>query len=270
MSVDYTRTPKGEMPEETESAMFAPAPIWDRSKKNREARRSMFQDEPIVEEAAVVDAAVSGRATKRVIRDETLTTTEDGAPLMATTRTTTVRRDRNVAPAAVAVGLVALAALAAAGWYATRPAEKTLTPGDTAPTAIAATPSPSDAALAANTPPANPVAATPSTTTTTTHHVATQTARTEAPVVRRSTTTVARAPARSAATSGVNTGATTSVGVTPSAPVTAAPPPAATAPTPAPAEPTTQAPAPATTTPDVTPPATATTPATPPTSTPPQ
>ena len=281
MSVDYTRSSDGETPQDPESPMFAPTPMWDRSKKkNREKvsgeRRSFFDRDDSTDETPAVGAsalAAEPMVETPATRETAVGPTEDDTPLMApAARTTTVRRERNVAPIAIGVGLIALAALAAAGWYATQPSDKTLTPGDTAPaTTIAAAPAPSagDATLAANAPPANAAAAPAETTTTTTHHVATTTTRAAAPAVRRSTrTAMAASPERSvtsrnATESGVNTRDTTSVGVVPSAPVTAAPPPAASTPTPPPVNTMpTPAPAPSTTTPDVTPPAASSAPTT--------
>src|SRR6185437_177423 len=155
MSVDYTRTTEGDAPQDSDSSMFAPTPIWDRGKKGRATRRSMFQDSPTAADAAVTGAAVGGATgglaggamTEEAARQTAMSPNGDDAPFV-TTRTTTVRRRGSVAPAAIGVGLVALAALAVAGWYATRPADQTLTPGGTT------TASTSTTSLAANTAPA--------------------------------------------------------------------------------------------------------------------
>lgn len=301
MSVDYTRTTGVETPEESESSMFAPAPIWDR-RKGKGSGRAFFEQnadrdtsmdrEIHTDTGSTALGAAAGMAGGAAMADEATRETAmspsgDDAPYMATTRDrTVVRRDRSMAPAAVGVGLVALAALAAAGWYATRPADKTLTPGGATSTTIATTSGSTTTMptqMAANTPSADAAAAaaaTPHVASTTSHHTVTTSTRAATPMTTRSrSTTVAISPERSvrapsAATSGVNTGANApvnnpplnSVGVVPSAPATATPPPAATAPpvnsTPTPAPTTAPTPAPSTTTPDVTPPAsTATAPA---------
>ena len=282
MSVDYTRTTGGDTPDETESSAFAPAPIWDR-KKGKGSGRAFFEQaaaadttpmtSPIGDTAKPMrrsaTAATAGVATGAMMGDEAvretaMSPTGEDAAYVTTDRTVVVPR-RSVAPVAVGAGLVALAALATAGWYSTRPADQTITPGaqTTSSTTIATTTAPtSPAPMAANIPTADnaAAAATPlATTTTTTHHAETATTRTSAPVVHSSrSTTLAVAHERpmrmrSASSSGVNTGATVSsnsVGAAPSAPSTPTPPPVTAAPPvntmPAPA------PAPATSAPDTT------------------
>lgn len=299
MSVDYTRT-EGEPTPDSESSMFAPTPLWDRKAKGRGARRNMFRGQP--EETGATSAAMTGAAggvaadrvmTDDATRETAMSPNGDDAFVASPTRRTTVRRDRSMAPAAVVVGLVAIAALAAAGWYATRPGDTVLTPGgpNAAPaTSVAAAPpaaSAGGANLAANTPPAQAAApAATHTATTRATHTTTQMAS-AAPVTRRHTTrtTVTATPerpvvARSATGAGVNTGAAvpvlpvppaatvsqTPAGAVPSVPQTAAPPPAVgptTAVTPpVSATPTTPSPTPstATPTPGVTSPTTSTAP----------
>jgi hypothetical protein len=296
MSVDYTRNPDGEAPKDSEDSMFAPTPMWERGKRNRAKtraeRRSFFDRDDTVDEApAAVGAGAAGAmasesmTARDSVRDTTTTTpTGEDAAFVTPTRTV-VRRNRSVAPAAIGVGLVALAALAAIGWYATRPSDTTMTLGGAPTTAIAAAPPATSEAntLAANTPSAAdtsaaaPSAATTTETRTTTHRTTTR----RAPVVRSRSTTLAAAPerpvtSRSATSAGVNTGATaalppapattqtspqTSAGAVLSTPSTAPPPAAATAP-PVSSAPT-PAPTPSTTTPDVSPPpASATAPST--------
>jgi len=311
MSVDYTRT-DGEATPDSESNMFAPTPMWDRSKKNRAARRSMFRDEP-AETGAAMTGAAGGVAADRVMTGDRVVTDDatretvmspngDDAFVATPTQRTTVRRDRSMAPAAVVVGLVAIAALAAAGWYATRPGDTALTPGGpnappaTSVASTSTTTSAGGANLAANTPPAE--AAAPAATHTATTRSTTTTTRVASaePVVRHrsSSSTVVATPersvtSRSATGAGVNTGATvpvappsatvtqTPAGAVPSVPQTAAPPPAegpTTAVTPpVSATPTTPSPTPSTAPPattTVTPPATTTAPSPTPDSTTPQ
>lgn len=292
MSVDYTRTPGADAPG-SDSPMFAGTPIWERGRKRRgSARVRRVADDPVtgdtLGDTTAADAAIgaSPLAAEEARRESAMSPNGDDAPFVAPRTRTTVRRERSVAPAAIGVGLVALAALAGIGWYATRPADTTMTPGSAPATAIAtgpATPAAGGGAaeLAANTPPstaAQSAAMTPSTPATatppaaasaTTHHTASVTRTTRT----RSTASPERSVTTPSATgAGVNTGATvsattapssstttvgTSAGAAPSTPSTAAPPASASPPPVTSATPAT--PAPATTTPDVTAPSTATT-----------
>src|SRR4051812_9336681 len=65
MSVDYTGSSGGETPQETESPMFAPTPMWDRSRKNKKTgaeRRSFFENTSEPESSATIGAAGMGAA----------------------------------------------------------------------------------------------------------------------------------------------------------------------------------------------------------------
>jgi len=284
MSVDYRRTKSVAPPTESETPMFAGTPVWERGRKARGARRSTFQN---TDTARRDTTPVTTAVTDDAARETVTTPNGDEAPFVAPApRMMTVRRkrsherrERSVAPTAIGVGLIALAALAAAGYYATRPADTTLTPGGALATSIATAPAMTSAtattSLAATTPPdsaaaeaAQTSAAPPPTTTTTTTRSATTTSRTTRPAARThsSSATAATASPEQAVTSpsatsaGVNTGTTTPLGaasstssaapappaagpapVTPSAP---AAPPAATMPPPA------ATPSPGTTAPD--------------------
>jgi hypothetical protein len=285
MSVDYRRTSPGDAPGESETPMFAGAPMWERGDKARHARRQLFRDANEADEPAAARAtAAEPISADEATRETAMSPNGDDAPFVYPATRTTGRRERSLAPAAVGVGLAAIAALAVAGYYATRPADRAMTPGGAPATSIAAAPAPAalPTSLAQNTPPASAAAQAAGTSaaapaaTTTSRSVTTTTRTTRAPAEQR-TTTITATPERpvtspSATDAGVNTSAATSVGVTPPVPSTAAPPPAVdTAPT-LPASPTAPpvntmpapatTPAPSTTTPDVTPPS-ATTPPTP-------
>src|SRR3569623_1067410 len=115
MSVDYTRTSGAETPEETESEMFAPTPMWERSKKNRKSsaeRRSFFERDDSAEAIPASEAAIGAGATgalvsepimeRECVRETAMSPTGvDAAFVTPATRTTTVRRERSMAPAAV-------------------------------------------------------------------------------------------------------------------------------------------------------------------------
>lgn len=238
MSVDYTRGP-GDGPANTEAdaSMFAPTPIWDKGSRRRRGGRSRA-DDPMAAGAAGPDMG----------REEAMS--PNGDAIAPRPRAAAPRRS-SIAPAAIVVGVLVLAALAAAGWYATRSntGMAQMTPGAPAGSvpATAITPN-ADAAMAANTTPSPGTAPGATTTqTTVTHHV---TSTPSATTVRRHTTrSTTASPERSvtsttATGAGVNTGAiapeprpsaappTLSVTppsstLAPSAPATAQPPPIA-------------------------------------------
>ncbi|MFL5298380.1 MAG: hypothetical protein ACJ798_18535 [Phenylobacterium sp.] len=225
MPVDFTAGSSGDNsdPTTTESGMFAPTPTWERTKKRRfggraaPERRSFFSDTP--EEAAITGAG-AGAATGAMAADAqatdmrsadmgptTMTTGETafaGTPSYA--QRTTVRKRGSVAPVAIGAGLIVLAGVAAAGWYASQPHDQgvaQLTPG--APGAPVDTGGPvvaqNDTASASATAPAGPMPAAPPARTvsrTTTTHMA---AAAPAPIRHRTVT-------RSVEDQGVNASAT--------------------------------------------------------------
>ena len=245
MSVDYTRGP-GNDPANTDAdaSMFAPTPIWDKSSRRRRGARAR-PSAPIATGAAATDADFE--------REEAMSPT--GEPIVPPPRTAPAGRG-SIAPAAIVVGVLVLAALAAAGWYATRSNSgmAQITPGAPAGSTPATAITPNAGTLAANTtPPSETPPAAITTQTTATHDVATTPARTTT-VRHRATrsSTVAASPERSvtstsATGAGVNTGAIApapraganppllsmtppSSTAAPSAPATAQPPPIAPAP----------------------------------------
>lgn len=256
MSVDYTRGQDGE-PVNTgdDASMFAPTPIWE---KNNRRRRGSGRARPSAAATGPAADVTSAEAT----REAAMSPNGDA---VVTRDRTVARRGGSIAPAAIAIGVIVLAALAAAGWYATRSNSgmAQMTPGAPA-TAPATAITPGSGTLAANTAPAAPPsAATPATPVEQVTHETTTTKTTPAATTttRRRTThsrTLAAAPERpvtsTAATgAGVNTGVTTSAASTgsvnppssttaPPAPSSAAPPPIAPAPTVTPTLPSTPPP----------------------------
>jgi len=242
MPVDFNAPddePKdGDPKAENEESMFAPTPLWDRDPKRRRDRRaaaSRAVRDPAMDAGEAGAGAIGGAAEPADVVYET-------QPAIAPEG---MQMRRRGSAGAVAAGVVAIAAIAAIGWYATRPRDSglaELTPGAattgpaTAPTAAA----PAASQLAVNLPhaaaTAPPATTAPVRDRTTTAPVrdrtTTTTTRATAPVAphRTHTTLAARAPAprvrpaqpSSAMEAGVNAGAT--------APMISTP-----APTPAPA-----------------------------------
>ena len=222
MSVDYTRGPDGDSVNTGDDAsMFAPTPIWE--KQNRR-RRGGGRVQP----RSAVTAAEADRNAAMSPNGERLATRERAV----------ARRGGPVVPAAIAIGVIVLAALAAAGWYATRSANgmSQMTPG--APSGAPATAvTPAPAAVASNTPPAAPL---PSAETASTAPAVPAEHRATAATTRSSTfvttrrraarsTSLAAAPERpvtspSATGAGVNSSA-----LAPAAPMPSVTPPSSTA-----------------------------------------
>lgn len=284
MSMNYNDpTRPATSPTDEEGILFAPVPAWERGKKRRglgmgaakrvaEPRTFETTDATTYRDERPVAAAVTGAPTidtrdgfgRTTATTSTLAAEDDTAFTAPIGRTTTVRKTKSGVPgAAVAAGIVALAAIGGAGWYMnqdndTQVAE--LTPGvtetSTSTTALATAPI-APPAPAATPRPMQMAAAEQARTTTTTRRVTT-------------TRTRPAAAAPSAGEQGVNASGradlptgpqpySTLQGTSAGSPTTAAPAPAVT-------PPVTEAPVSAEPTP-VNPPAAeaAPTPATPPT-----
>jgi Meckel syndrome type 1 protein len=185
--------------------MFAPIPSWERNRKRRGFGGSR-RTAAVAPEVAAFDDPALGATT---LGAETLDT-----PAYASRP---VARHSGGRAMAITAGVLAIGALAAAGWYASQPHESgvaQLTPGTTTTTSVA-----TNGQLAMNsatappaaTPapvPAEPAAAPAATTTTrtTTTHVSSA----AAPVTARRVTVARARPAatRSAGDTGVNASAT--------------------------------------------------------------
>jgi Meckel syndrome type 1 protein len=221
MPVDFTAGPPQGDPTPTESAPFAPIPTWERNNKRRGKggeRRSFFSQEPA--KTAVIGAAAG--ATTGAMADETPLS---GTPTYADRRSITARRGGSAAPIAIVAGLLILAGVAAAGWYATQPHDQgmaEMTPGgapSAAPAETSSAPT-TGPALAQNTAAPAPTAKAAAAAR---PHATMPAARRQAPASARS---------RSVEDEGVNASATVPTPAPRAAPVT--PPPSAAAPAPAP------------------------------------
>lgn len=246
MTIDFSNSPN---PADTESPMFAPIPAWERGKKRRSDGSTSPQSVDTVA-AEGRSFAPSAPVSSRTDFADPATSTFAAAPAYATR--TTVRK-RSAAPLIVGAGIILVAGLAAAGWYATQPATQgvaELTPGSATTTttttpapapAAAATPAPRQLAIstASPAPPAIRPAATHTITTTTTH---------AAPTPRNP---VAGATARAVLPAGPQAYAATASTLPPTSPTTPAFHGLATALTPAPVQsaPAAEVPAPAATSP---------------------
>lgn len=224
---------------EDEGLLFAPVPAWERGKKRRglmggapkrtaETRTfetaeprtfettdsTTYRDERAATTAATA-AGIGAMDTRTGFGPQpTETVISDDAGISAPigrTRTTTVRKSNTGVPAAaVALGIVALAGVGAAGWYMSqdnndRVAE--LTPGttDTSSTALATAPmAPTPAPAAAEARPTQMAAAEPARTT----------VRSTATTTRRTTATRTR-PAASAGEQGINASGTATIPAAP-------------------------------------------------------
>ncbi len=173
MTIDFSNSPN---PADTESPMFAPIPAWERGKKRRSGGITSPQSVDTVA-AEGRSFAPSAPVSSRTDFADPATSTFAAAPAYATR--TTVRK-RSAAPLVVGAGIILVAGLAAAGWYATQPASQgvaELTPGSATTTTTtpappaAATPAPRQLAIntASPAPPVIRPAATHTITTTTTH-----------------------------------------------------------------------------------------------------
>jgi hypothetical protein len=266
MPIDFSATPDEDpIHGDADGSTFAPTPAWERNKKRRGFGGGRRTDEPRsfapADEPPIADSAVDSMGAV-----DPATDTFAAGPTFAN-RTRKGASSR--VPLAIGAGLIVIAGVGAAGWYALQPhgapGVAELTPGSTSTTTTPEGSVTTQVAEAA-TPPATPAAAAEKSTTTTT------TAKTAhgATVTHKTTTTV-----RSRAASDTAADASTTAPMP--APAQAAPSPAAAPPAAAaPAPPlvlnlpqtTAPAPAPATVSPPTTqaaPPATVT----PPTQTPP-
>lgn len=200
MSMNYNDpTRPAASPTDEEGILFAPVPAWERGKKRRglgmgaakrvaEPRTFETTDATTYRDERPVAAAVTGAPIidtrdgfgRTTATTSTLAAEEDTSFTAPISRTTTVRKTKSGVPgAAVAAGIVALAAIGGAGWYMsqdndTQVAE--LTPGvsetSTSTTALATAPI-APPAPAATPRPMQVAAAEPARTTTTTRRVTT-------------------------------------------------------------------------------------------------
>jgi hypothetical protein len=265
MPVDFS-APEGAVTPETDGSMFAATPLWDRDAKKHRGRRvvaSRSVRDPVIDAGqAGAGAGAIGAATAAEPADAAYET----QPVMAGEQVTA--RRRGVPTGAVAAGVVAIAALAGVGWYASQPHDTgvaQLTPGATTATSEMAlnTAAPPSAAQLPVAPPPPPQseATTHETTTTSTSRpaAAAATPRARDTVAARTPTARVRpAPRDSALEAGVNASTTAPMIATPaptpsaatapaldSVPVSpvAPPAPASTAPSVAAPQPSTPAPA---------------------------
>jgi len=226
MPVDFS-APEGAASPQNEDTMFAPTPLWDRQPKTRRGRRAAasraVRDPAIDAGEAGAGAGVIGATTAAEPADAAYETQP------AARGEATPSRRGGVPAGAVAAGVAAVAALAAVGWYASRPHDTgvvELTPGAPATREIAlntAAPPPSAAeAPVTSTPPRPAPQAQPAKTsreptpTTRTARTAT-TPRSRTALAAHTSTRVRPAPSDSAAVAGVDASAT--------APMIATPPP---------------------------------------------
>ena len=232
MSMDHDRREPNQPITEREGVMFAATPVWERNRKKRGfgARRAApvatvpettvapeprsFASERDYDEPMALDRPVDRPAG--AWQDPTMTPyaspsapeehgiPEDGSLVAPIAQPSTRRNDRsggNIAPAAIAAGVVTLGALGAAGWFMTRGDDgiPELAPGSPTVSEVATAPvtptTPLPVEVAANEPPA-PLIAAP--------RVPTRVAA-PAPRVRPA------AAAPSAGESGVNASATTAL-----------------------------------------------------------
>ena len=280
MSMDYNRSDKPIT--EQEGVMFAATPVWDRGKKKkgfgarkaaaaaptaaspsavapeprsfaaeRDYEEPMALDRPVLTgtpvqpdpagtEYAAMGATMAARPTAAPEGDAALV-----APLRRTEARRTVKRSgTSRAPAAIAAGVVALGAVGAVGWYASRDNDgiPELAPGQPTTSNVAAAPlSPVDA------PPVTPAAAQTAAATPTPDRAAPAPVRTERRMAQAPARTRPAAAAPSAGESGMNASTTTALpdGPQPYSTLNPGAAPPAIIPAPAPAAPATTEAAPA-------------------------
>src|SRR5690242_10856364 len=119
MPVDFS-APDGAASPPNEGTMFAPTPLWDREPKKRRGGRRAAASRAVRDPA--IDAGEAG-AGAGVIGATTAAEPADAAyETQSVARSEASSSRRGGVPAgAVAAGVAAVAALAAVGWYASRP-----------------------------------------------------------------------------------------------------------------------------------------------------